>query len=127
MINFREFFRAYVEAALWSSCDDNEGYLDESIGVFEGNISLSCYLSMARDCKQFLDYAKDELNQLDYTCNEYTTSDLAGHDFWLTKEGHGAGFWDRGLGELGDKLTINAQSFSSSYLYIDDGGMLQIG
>lgn len=28
-----------------------------------------------------------------------------GHDFYLTREGHGAGFWDRGLGELGDYLT----------------------
>jgi len=28
-----------------------------------------------------------------------------GYDYVLTTGGHGAGFWDRGLGEVGDKLT----------------------
>ena len=28
-----------------------------------------------------------------------------GHDYVLTTGGHGAGFWDRGLGELGDVLS----------------------
>lgn len=32
-----------------------------------------------------------------------------GHDFALTREGHGAGFWDRGLGETGDVLTSAAE------------------
>lgn len=32
----------------------------------------------------------------------------AGHDFALTANGHGAGFWDRGLDELGDQLTAAA-------------------
>lgn len=28
-----------------------------------------------------------------------------GHDLWLTTHGHGTGFWDRDLGELGDQLS----------------------
>lgn len=32
-----------------------------------------------------------------------------GHDYLLTRDGHGAGFWDRGLGELGEYLTKWAQ------------------
>jgi hypothetical protein len=28
----------------------------------------------------------------------------AGIDFWLTRNRHGAGYWDRGLGITGDKL-----------------------
>lgn len=28
-----------------------------------------------------------------------------GHDLYLTSAEHGVGFWDRGLGELGDKLS----------------------
>jgi hypothetical protein len=35
----------------------------------------------------------------------------AGHDFWLTRNGHGAGFWDRGLGEIGGMLTDAAKAF----------------
>jgi hypothetical protein len=33
------------------------------------------------------------------------TATHAGSDFWLTRVGHGAGFWDRGLGAHGDVLT----------------------
>lgn len=29
-----------------------------------------------------------------------------GHDFWLTRNGHGSGFWDRSeLGELGEQIS----------------------
>ncbi len=34
-----------------------------------------------------------------------------GHDFALTRNHHGAGFWDRGMGKLGDILTTAAQSY----------------
>lgn len=37
-----------------------------------------------------------------------------GHDFYLTRERHGAGFWDRGLGELGDYLTQIAKYAGSA-------------
>ncbi|QRI45328.1 hypothetical protein SEA_ENNEA_94 [Gordonia phage Ennea] len=33
-----------------------------------------------------------------------------GHDYLLTRDGHGAGFWDRGLGDLGDYLTAIAKT-----------------
>lgn len=43
-----------------------------------------------------------------------------GHDFILTRNGHGAGFWDRGLGEIGDRLTEWAKTFGPiESLYID--------
>ena len=45
-----------------------------------------------------------------------------GHDFWLTRNGHGAGFWDRGLGELGDRLTGLAKPYGTVDLYITDDG-----
>ena len=40
--------------------------------------------------------------------------DHAGHDFWLTRNGHGTGFWDRAdtYGEYrAKKLTANAEVF----------------
>ena len=36
-----------------------------------------------------------------------------GHDFILTANGHGAGFWDRGLGARGDRLTENCKPYGS--------------
>lgn len=38
------------------------------------------------------------------------------HDFHLTRNGHGAGFWDRGLGELGETLSDLARSFGTAEL-----------
>lgn len=35
----------------------------------------------------------------------------AGRDFWLTSQGHGSGFWDRGLGAVGDALTDSADGY----------------
>lgn len=36
----------------------------------------------------------------------------AGHDFILTANGHGAGFWDRGLGAAGKTLTEACRGYS---------------
>lgn len=48
----------------------------------------------------------------------------AGHDFWLTRNGHGAGFWDRGMGEVGDRLSAKAEKWGTVDLYIGDDGQV---
>lgn len=47
-----------------------------------------------------------------------------GYDFNLTRNRHGAGFWDRGLGEAGDRLTAMAHPFGEWVLYLGDDGKL---
>jgi hypothetical protein len=64
-------------------------------------------------------------------CADFTTSnwkllkdidpEQAGHDFALTRNRHGAGFWDRGLGEAGDKLTEAAHVYGESSAWMRDG------
>lgn len=44
------------------------------------------------------------------------------HDFILTRNGHGAGFWDRGYGAVGDKLTMAAKSYGTLNAYVGDDG-----
>lgn len=44
-----------------------------------------------------------------------------GHDLWLTRNGHGVGFWDRGLGELGSDLTKAASAMGEQWLYTAEG------
>lgn len=49
-------------------------------------------------------------------------SALFGHDYYLTREHHGAGFWDRGLsGDLGRYLTDIAHSAGSAETLWDNG------
>lgn len=51
----------------------------------------------------------------------------AGHDFWLTRNGHGAGFWCRDeltANDLGDKLADAARAFGVCEVYEGDDGLL---
>ena len=48
-----------------------------------------------------------------------------GHDYVLTTGGHGAGFWDRGYGEAGDRLSEVCRAEGQEWsLYIGDDGLL---
>jgi hypothetical protein len=51
--------------------------------------------------------------------NHALPDEFFGHDFYLTRESHGAGFWDRGLGELGDYLTGIAKSYGEATVLWD--------
>ena len=41
--------------------------------------------------------------------------------------GHGAGFWDRGLGALGKRLTDASKLYGESDEYVGDDGRIHIG
>ena len=47
-------------------------------------------------------------------------AELAGHDFWLTRNHHGSGFWDEDIGDVGRKLSETASSYGECNLYIGD-------
>ncbi len=111
-----EFFAGYVACALWSTtdnADDSGGQpLDESFSP--DDIDGATLERMLKDCYDFV-----EANAADLETSGLSP-DRAGHDFWLTREGHGAGFWDEGLGEIGDRLTKAAKAYGSFELYVDD-------
>ena len=53
----------------------------------------------------------------------------AGHDLWLTRNGHGSGFWDRPeiWGEEGtDILTRCAHSMGEKRVAVGDDGLVEI-
>ena len=50
----------------------------------------------------------------------------AGHDFWLTRNGHGAGFWDGDWPEpWAALLSESARKAGEVELTVDDAGMLR--
>jgi hypothetical protein len=56
---------------------------------------------------------------------ECSAMERAGHDLYMTAYGHGVGFWDRGLGELGERLSESARPYTPPNLYLDaDSGMI---
>lgn len=131
-INPDQFLRAYMVAALWSSHgpeqDDAHAsayaceYLDERFDVED--IAESARDQMEADCADFIEANRADLEAYCERMHgeDYTGSERAGHDFWLTRNGHGAGFWDRGLGDLGDRLSKAAKVYGSVDLYPGDDG-----
>lgn len=118
--NLNAMVDAYVVCALWSSTDDKCKPLDDEYSV--DDIAPETLQSMRADCEDFAKSNNADL--LEYCARmkdpRWSGESRAGHDFWLTRNGHGAGFWDRGLGALGDKLSTAAKIYGSVDLYVGD-------
>ena len=104
-----KILEGYLEAAIWTE----EEQLD---GASINDLSDEARKSANNDVIIFIEKAGDLLEGLDGA--------QIGHDLWLTRNGHGAGFWDRGLGEKGEQLTTIAKSMGEKYLYKGDDGEL---
>jgi hypothetical protein len=107
---------AYTEAALWSSIDDNGKPLNANYD--ESDLSEDAQTEFRNDCEGFFNGNVADLIAMD--------AGQAGHDFWLTRNRHGAGFWGRGLGELGERLTESAHVYGTVEIYVGDDGNLYI-
>ena len=112
----QEIIKGYVTAMLWTEEDNIGG--DKDINDF----ALETIEQIKGDISNFYDVSYKLLNE---TPDDYSL-EQAGHDFWLTRNGHGVGFWDRDLDEIGDKLTAISKKFGESDLYVGDDGKLYI-
>jgi hypothetical protein len=111
-----DFFMAYMEAALWSSTDQNtDEPLDKRYSI--SSISSETMDKMLQYCQNFILKTGDLLEDI--------PAESAGHDFWLTQNRHGAGFFDRDYPkDIKDKLTELAHTFPEVDLYVGDSGYL---
>ena len=85
--------------------------MDKKHGI--NDISAKTKAEMIADCEVF---QKEHADLLASVGDE----EQNGHDFWLTRNHHGAGFWDRGYGEAGEKLTALSHGYGSYSLYVGD-------
>jgi hypothetical protein len=80
------------------------------------------------DCDEFFNLL--ELHGLYDFAAQFADDDEIAHDFWLTRNGHGAGFWDGdyddGVDDLGDKLTELCKGFGEQYVWVDESGKLHL-
>lgn len=107
----------YITCALWSSTDGHDEHLDQNYD--SSDISEITKANMLTDVTKFLKDAESLLEESNLT------DEQIGHDFWLTRNRHGAGFWDRGLSKsLGEKLTKICHEFGEVNLYVGDDGKI---
>ena len=103
--------QGYLHCALWVEELD----ADYDISDFD---TLSADLAR-NDVNKFLDEL-DEYDLLDELSTQMSY-DSIGHDFWLTRNGHGAGFWDRGLEDVGKEVSKICEEFGDKYAYAENG------
>jgi len=117
-----EILNGYLECAIWSSGEELDGYsisdIDES-SIDDSRNDINIFLEKLKT-KGLLDNLMSEMN-----------ASGVGHDFWLTRNGHGAGFWDRDLGEvngkdLGDAVTEVCKTFGEKWPYVGDDKKIYI-
>jgi hypothetical protein len=120
IMNSSEILKHYVICALWSSTDyaDDSGGEPLDANYSRDDISPNTLADMLADIEAFTQSARSLLEKSGICDSQI------GHDFWLTRNGHGAGFWDRGLGEVGELLTAICKPFGSVDLYVGDDGQL---
>jgi len=107
-LEYREaFYDGALTALLWSGLfDENGESVDNGTDLIDW-VTTECAESLRRECDEFVAYHLDDLTlQAErYASGSYSPGELAGHDFSLTRNHHGAGFWDRGTGDVGKRLT----------------------
>lgn len=117
------FTRVYIEAALWSSTDDD----GEPMDGIDAELAEETRWQMAEDCTAFQANNANLLSRWYAECGE--TEERAGHDFWLTRCRHGAGYWDRWSsgtpqGKIGNELADKAREYGNVDLYVGDDGRI---
>ncbi len=142
---------SYLETILWAETitlpapEDElvDGYMDVDdehalSGIHDGaplddhfgfdDFTVKSLRKAQADCDAFFDAL--ESAGIAECAAQYADDGRIAHDFWLTRNGHGAGFWDGdydgGENDIGDALTAIAKGFAGMYVSIDDDGNLHL-
>lgn len=127
----RRFARAYVECALWTGNDesapDGGKPLDANYDVRD--VHPSAMLAMLKECEEFLILCEEDIATWEGPMGRTRhAEEAAGHDFFLTRNGHGSGFLDGDWAEeSGRRLADAAHCYGEVFLYVGDDGLLHIG
>lgn len=124
------FVRQYIETILWITNDESDeaggNPLEDNYGI--ADIAPEAMAKIVDDCSRFC--AAVESMGIDLDAELLIDDDadeMAGHDFWLTRNGRSSGFWD---GDWSDDvegcLTKLAKSFGEQWPYVGDDGMIYL-
>lgn len=103
----------YLECAAWAdSPTDDDGMSGELLDFAPHAEEMAL-----ADCMRFVG--------INWALIQDNDPEQVGHDFWLTRNHHGSGFWDRpeiyGGADSAEALTFSAQSFGERYLFKHNG------
>ena len=121
----RKIVDGYLDCMFWAETDQtNEqgGNPLEDNYSFE-DIDAATLKSIETDCDKFLEQALVLVPDL----LDKHEEEFIGHDFWLTRNGHGAGFWDGDYDKtMGELLTKLSHEFGEVNPYVGDDGKVYL-
>lgn len=121
-----EFTQGYVQAMFWTAPEDM-GRPGRDVSA--ADLSQEARQDIACDCNVFQRQAAALLYHAEAGETSYDR-EQAGIDFWLTRNGHGAGFWCRDLpnmpyvGDIGERLSNCARWFGECDIYEGDDHLI---
>lgn len=123
-INVEEMLSSYIEAALWSSFTDDGEPLDKQHS--HSSISAETLAEMREDVEAFAESNASDI--LLWDGENTSPEEQSGHDFWLTRNWHGAGFWETEWTSIesnpGVRLDVASKGFGDFTLYVGDDGKI---
>ncbi len=118
-----DFVEGYITAALWSTNDDEDVPLDSNYSA--DDLTPETRQEMVDDCRKFLEQYGHLFTEENCSHRGCSVMSYAGHDFWLTRNGHGCGFEDGDWKKaVANKLARAARSYKEFYLFVGDDGKI---
>jgi hypothetical protein len=120
------FTAAYLECALWLGRDERTGANENDPSVDLRERVDTCYGLTVLDPATLEQILEDcTAFQAEYGDLIADNLDRAGHDFYLTRNRHGAGFWDGDWSkDAGRTLTDASHPYGEFELVLDDEGVI---
>jgi len=127
-MNTETIFRAYASCAIWADLRDEDGdSLDHAYDLTD--IAPEAATEMREELRSFL--ADESIADALQFWADHLGEEQIGYDFYLTRNRHGAGFWDRFGGDtegarFGRVLTDAAHPYGEACPYVGDDGLIYV-
>src|ERR1035437_1508093 len=101
-----KILNSYLETAIWAEESDENDLQGKTIHEIDKNSKANSAIEMYQFLQKAQQEASDELNTYD--------EEAIGHNLWLSRNGHGAGFFD----DNNDKLQNLARNMKPVDIYL---------
>lgn len=113
--------KGFLACALWTShMDDDEAYNFDEKSIYD--FTDEAFEKLAKVVEDFQEANEELIEQL--MDDENIGYGTIGHSLWLSRNGHGAGFFDYSS-EAGDKLHEIVQ-YNEQHLWINEEGKVDL-
>lgn len=129
-MNFADFVDSYITCMLWSSVSEPDDMEDPGACITDehtaSDLAPETMRKVLADCHAFWQANLQTLTEAEHE-SDGDKAGQAGHDFWLTRAGHGCDFWDGDWSDPhADILTKTSKAFGEQWPYVGDDGLIYL-